>query len=299
MIALPLFAAVFAVTAPSGEHNLTSLLPPSSPPLYISPSGVDLTPIPSPPLIRYQLPTFNSVPGQTAHIQHHIPDPLFDWEAHADINDTKRVELDFEIPNIDYEVTVLRAENIKRADVFGSSDAQCFVKFFNGREEIDLGKTACKRNTLNPEWRDETFTLSINASIEVENTWLLIDMFDCDVGPKGNDIPGDYLGCVELSGDAIEFLIADGKTHEVAYDLKPRQESAPDDTQEGITGTLHLKGGKAGFEVNFVACRTLVALPNLTSRVFGVVRSLLYPHSGVNLTPISLHPLYIASSSVH
>ena len=218
------------------------------------------------------MPTFNSIPGQTAYIQHHTPDPFFDWKDHADINDTKRVELDFEIPNINYEVTVLRAENIKRADVFGSSDAQCFVKFFNGREEIVLGKTACKRNSLNPEWRDETFTLSINASIDVENTRLLVDMFDCDIGPTGNDVAGDYLGCVELSGDAIEYLIADGKTHEVAYDLKPRQESAPDDAQEGITGKLHLKGGKAGFEVNIMACRTLVALPNLTSRVYGVVR---------------------------
>ena len=221
--------------------------------------------------VLYQLPTFSNVPGDTAFITHHTPDPFFDWEEHADINDTKRVELDFDIPNIDYNVTILRAENIKRADVFGSSDPQCFVKFFDGYEEKDLGKTVCKRNTLNPEWRDEVFTLSINASIEVENTWLLIDMFDCDIGPSGQDLPGDYLGCVELAGDDIEFLIADGKTHEVAYNLQPRQQSAPHDDQEGITGLLHLKGGKAGFEVNFMAGRTLVPLPNLTSHVFGVV----------------------------
>ena len=156
----------------------------------------------------------------------------------------RRVELDFEIPNIEYNVSILRAQNIKRADVFGSSDSQCFVKFFDGYEEIELGKTACKRNTLNPEWRDEVFTLSINASIEVENTRLLIDMFDCDIGPAGQDIPGDYLGCVELTGTDIEYLIADGKTHEVVYDLKPRPESAPHDDQEGITGQLHLKGAR-------------------------------------------------------
>ena len=116
------------------------------------------------------------------------------------------------------------------------------MKFFDGYEERELGKTACKRNTLNPEWRDEVFTLSINASIEVENTRLLIDMFDCDIGPAGQDIPGDYLGCVELTGTDIEYLIADGKTHEVVYDLKPRPESAPHDDQEGYHGSIAPEG---------------------------------------------------------
>ena len=40
--------------------------------------------------VLYQLPTFSSLPGETAYIKHHLPDPSFDWEAHADINDTKK-----------------------------------------------------------------------------------------------------------------------------------------------------------------------------------------------------------------
>lgn len=225
---------------------------------------------PSTEKILYQLPTFANFPVNMGHVHHHKPDP-FDWDAHADINDTKRVELDFDIPDIKYEISILSAANIKRADVFGSSDPQCIVTFFNGKEEAEIGRTVTKRNTLFPEWRDERFELAINASIEVEYCRLLIDMFDCDIGPNGKDIPGDFLGAVELTGLDIVYLIADGKTHEVEYTIKPRKESAPLDPQEDITGTLLLKGGKAGYEVKLVACRQLVDTPNLTSHVFGII----------------------------
>jgi hypothetical protein len=226
---------------------------------------------PSTEKVLYQMPTFTTYTPLLGAVHHHKPNPAYDWEASADINDTKRVELDFEIPDIGYEISILSAANIKRADTFGSSDPQCIVFFYNGIEDVELGRTVCKRNTLFPEWRDERFYLAINASIEVEYCKLLVEMWDCDIGPNGKDIPGDFLGAVELTGLDIVELIADGKTHEMTYDLKTRPESAPHDDQEDISGTLLLKGGKAGFEVNVVACRQLVDLPNRTSQVFCIV----------------------------
>ena len=217
------------------------------------------------------LPTYSSYPASIAHIIHHTPDPLFDWEAHADINDTKRVELTFEIPDIEYDIGVISAHNIMRADVFGSSDPLVVVSFDNGKVFEEVGRTGPRRNTLNPEWRDARFTVAINASFEVENTRILIEMWDCDIGPFGRDILGDFLGAVELTGMDVVDLIADGKTHILEYDLQQREESAPDQDQSGICGTIRLKGGKAGFETRLVNCRGLVEFRNRTSRVFGTI----------------------------
>jgi len=189
----------------------------------------------------------------------------------SDINDTKRVELDFAIPDMVYELTIEKAKDIMRADTFGSSDPFCVVYFYNGETYTKLGQTNARRNTLNPVWTDQRFTLSINASYEVEVARLLVEMWDCDIGTHGQNIQGDFLGAVELTGRELEILIADGETHTLEYPLQQRIESSPDEDQSGVKGTLFLKGGKSGYEVCLVNCRSLIELPNRYSKPFGII----------------------------
>ena len=217
-----------------------------------------------------QLSTYSDFPCDVGKIVHHKTMP-FDWDAHADINDTKRVELDFEIPDMEYEISIISAADVMRADTFGSSDPFCVVTFYNGVENKRLGQTNTKRNTLNPVWTDQRFTLSINASYEVESTILLVEMWDCDIGPHGQSLQGDFLGAVELTGLDICELIADGETHILEYDLQQREESSPEEDQSGVKGKLKIKGGKAGYEVRLVNCRSLILPQNKYSKPFGIL----------------------------
>jgi len=222
------------------------------------------------PTCSNQLGTTTDGPGEIGKIVHYKPSN-FNWEAYADINDTKRVELNFTIPDMVYEITIMSAKDIMRADTFGSSDPFCVVYFFNGIEYKKLGQTNARRNTLNPVWVDQRFTLSINASLEVEVARLLVEMWDSDIGSHGQNIQGDFLGAVELTGMPLETLIADGETHVMEYPLQQREESSPNEDQSGVKGTLFIKGGKAGYEVSLVNCRGLVELPNKYSKPFGVI----------------------------
>jgi len=52
-------------------------------------------------------------------------------------------------------------------------------------------------------------------------------------------------------------LIADGQTHVVEYDLKPRYAKNYPEDQSGIKGTIRVKGGKSGYvrtPVRFTVC---------------------------------------------
>ena len=218
----------------------------------------------------FQLSTTSESPGDMGKLLHYQPNN-FDWAAYADINDTKRVELTFAIPDMVYEITILSASNLMRADTFGSSDPFCMVWFHNGYVRNKLGQTYPRRNNLNPEWVDQRYQLSINASKEVEVCWLLVEVWDCNINKFGQNVAGKFLGCVELTGRALETLIADGETHVLEYPLMQRPESSPEEDQSGIQGSIKIKGGKAGYEVCLVNCRGLVELPNKFSKPFGVL----------------------------
>lgn len=227
----------------------------------------------------YTLPTFGYYPAELGTVKH-FRERKFQWEKYEDLDDRKRVELDFEIPDVSYNFEVLRANDLMRADVFGSSDPIGFVKWFNCVEWIDIGKTSQRRNTLNPEWRDARFVLSVNASFEVENCILLIELFDVDAGlPGEEDELGDFLGCIMLTGRDLQRLLADGRTAVRTFSLQQRQAQEgmpplmgdPEADQSGVKGTITVKGGKAGFEICLQAARDLVIPRNPTSKPFAVV----------------------------
>lgn len=223
----------------------------------------------------HMVPTFSAYSQQLGFSKHYVMNKRFNWSKYEDIDDRKRIELDFEIPDVSYNLEIVRASDIMRADVFGSSDPIGFVKWWNCVEWVDVGKTSQRRNTLNPEWRDARFVVSVNASFEVDSCILLIELYDMDSAssPGEEDTLGDFLGAVELTGRALTRLVADGRTSITNYPLLPREASKreEDEDHSGVKGTMMLKGGKAGFEICVQAARDLVVLPNPSSRSFVVV----------------------------
>ena len=231
--------------------------------------------------VALTLPTRGFYPAELGTVKH-FRERRFNWDKYADIDDRKLVELDFEIPDVSYNVEVMSCSDLKRADTFGSSDPLGFVYWHNCVEWKEVGRTAQRRNTLNPEWRDARFVVSVNASFEVENCQLFVEFFDVDAGGPGEeDEFGDYLGCVLITGRNLQRLVADGRTTIKPFDLGPRDlgegvdlpafVGSAEDEQADIKGCVTLKGGKAGFEVNVQAARDLVPLPFPTSKPLAVV----------------------------
>ncbi len=213
-----------------------------------------------------QLVTYSSTP-----ITLGLSKPLdlvpFDWDSYADIDDTRRLELDFKIPDKAYEISVLSASNIMRADLFGASDPFGIV-YFN---ENEIGRTEPKKNTLNPVWRDAIFMFTVPATVELNSCVLRIELFDVDAGFDGAaDELGDFLGCVELTGSKLAKFIGNGNSVVLDLDLQPRLESASEQDQSRITGTLKIRGSVSGYECCIVGGRNLVELDDRLSKPFAV-----------------------------
>jgi len=185
----------------------------------------------------FTIPSVTFYPAEMGTVKH-FKERRFNWDKYADIDDRKRVELDFEIPDVSYNLEVLRCTDLKRADVFGSSDPLGIVYWYNCVEWKEVGRTAQRRNTLNPEWRDARYVVSVNASFEVENCKLLVEFFDVDAGDPGEpDEIGDYLGCSLITGRLLQRLLADGRTSIQNFPLCPRPVLPKDE------GKVKSKGG--------------------------------------------------------
>ena len=213
-----------------------------------------------------QLVTFSTTPI-TLGLSKPLDLAPFDWNSYADIDDTRRLELDFKIPDKAYEISVLSASNIMRADLFGSSDPFGIV-YFN---EEEIGRTSAKKNTLNPIWRDAIFVFTVPATVDLNSCVLRVELFDVDAGFDGAaDELGDFLGCVELSGPKLAKFIGNGNSVVLDLDLQPRLESAPEEDQSRITGTLKIRGSVSGYECCIVGGRNLVELDDRLSKPFAI-----------------------------
>jgi len=213
-----------------------------------------------------QLVTYSATPI-TLGLSRPLDLKPFDWDSYADIDDTRRLELDFKIPDKAYEISVISASNIMRADLFGASDPFGIV-YFNEKE---IGRTAPRKNTLNPVWRDAIFIFTVPATIELNACVLRIELFDIDAGFDGAaDEIGDFLGCVEITGSKLAKFIGNGNSVILDLDLQPRLESAPDQDQSRISGTLKIRGSVSGYECCIVGGRNLVELDDRLSKPFAI-----------------------------
>lgn len=223
------------------------------------------------PKYELQLPTVSDNP--IALEFKNIPtyeESYFDWEGNYDWDDTKPATLAFDIPEKEYQIAILSAADLKRADLFGSSDPMGVV-FFN---DVEIGRTSSKKNTLNPVWRDAIFIFSIPATSEVADSELRVELWDVDIDSDGKEDFGDFLGCVVLKRDDLGDLMTAGRAVTKEFPLEQRLEATADDPeqdQSDITGTITLRGGVQGYEVCLVSARNLLNLNDPKSRPFATI----------------------------
>lgn len=182
---------------------------------------------------KKQLPSFGTMPIEIGFLKHYET-PLFDWDAYKDFDDTKPVELKVEIPDAVYELAIISANNIKRSDPLALTDPFCFV-FFNDEY---VGKTTRRKSTINAEWRDARFQLSLPASMELKESKLYVELWHAM--PRVPEMKGIFLGSVTVQGKDIANLLGSGRSIKKDYKLHRRPAGIA-----SLSSALHAAAGGA------------------------------------------------------
>ena len=95
------------------------------------------------------------------------------------------------LPSVHVEVTILRGEGLRKADLIGRSDPFVWV-VLNGRR---VKKTATVDNTSNPKWSDERIVVNDipTRGDDCDVTEVRLEVYDADMTHEG-----DFLGVVVL-----------------------------------------------------------------------------------------------------
>jgi hypothetical protein len=108
------------------------------------------------------------------------------------------------------ELTITAANDLGRADTFGSSDPFCIV-YWNDKE---CGRTQTIMNSLNPRWDDERFVVDVPSSMTVRDCELYIEVFDYNLTTRGV-----FLGAMTLTGDELEKWVNESAFKKTSFAL--------------------------------------------------------------------------------
>ena len=101
-----------------------------------------------------------------------------------------------------YELQILRAQGLGKADRFGKSDPFVVITW----EGKEAGRTLEVERTYNPDWfNDEFFTIPLHiprVNPEKYQPEMKIEIFDMDRGKGGRREVGEYLGGFSLKGSS-------------------------------------------------------------------------------------------------
>jgi len=119
------------------------------------------------------------------------------------------------------KVTLVGADNLKKADTFGQSDPYCIFYWTgakNGKEK-KLRTSTVKNKTLTPSWEGEDETVSVNLPVNVAHGTLRVEVWDKD---KMSD--DEFLGHAVLQGKEFDDYVkgkemTSGKDIEISLPL--------------------------------------------------------------------------------
>ena len=115
------------------------------------------------------------------------------------------------------ELTITAANDLGRADTFGSSDPFCIV-YWNDKE---CGRTQTIMNSLNPRWDDERFVVDVPSSMTLRDCELYIEVFDYNLTTRGV-----FLGAMVLTGEALEKWVNESAFKKTSFVLGTTQHMA-------------------------------------------------------------------------
>ncbi|GMI45359.1 hypothetical protein TrCOL_g8772 [Triparma columacea] len=122
-------------------------------------------------------------------------------------------------------VTVVRAENILKADMLGESDPFVQARFGG----VKIGKSKTKSDTLFPVWDEGEADFEVVMPKNPANLNLGLELWDEDFG----GITGDFLGCIEIG---VEMLLHP-QNGEMTFELQNRKGWATNRKKQ-IKGTI-------------------------------------------------------------
>lgn len=211
-----------------------------------------------------QIPTFNSIPYTLGKVEKlKIPD--FDFDAYADIDDTRPISIDFDIPKSSYNLCINSANDIMCPQESIYPNPICVI-YFN---ETYVGTTSAEVKTLNPVWLDALFTLLIPPNENIFTSVLRIEVCDSFIDNDGEFQVKSCLGVLELREYKLTELLCgilnSSFTHELS---KPPVDL---NHESNYFGTITLCGGKSGFEIKVVSAYN-ISVSDERSKVFSILK---------------------------
>ena len=130
------------------------------------------------PRFDYQLPTFGHCPPQLGYLKPYDSSNEPDWNSFADIDDTRPIEIKFEIPDVNFDLCVVGAMQLAKVQVSSNSlpvpPSPFAIVYFN---EIEVGHTCFRYNCCDPMWRDAIpLKLVMPSSMEINACRLMIEV---------------------------------------------------------------------------------------------------------------------------
>ena len=120
-----------------------------------------------------------------------------------------------------YELQILRAQGLSKADRFGKSDPFVVITW----EGKEIGRTLEVERTYNPDWfDDEFFTVPLHVPRQNQDKYhpdLKIEVYDMDRGKGGRRETGEFLGGFTLKGAAE--LQPNDEDEEVTHSLLKKE----------------------------------------------------------------------------
>lgn len=132
---------------------------------------------------------------------------------------------------INYEISIISASDLARADgMFGLSDPYALLKW-NGRE---IGRTNYVSKNLNPVWDNQSFLIPVSEEQEIGSNTLEIEVYDYNLLSNGS-----FLGCIFLTGDALDEFLNEEDVPSVILNLH-KSKSIPEAKQSLVQGKVKI-----------------------------------------------------------
>jgi Ca2+-dependent lipid-binding protein len=136
-----------------------------------------------------------------------------------------------QIKGEEYFIKIHKANNLSEIDIFTKTNAVVII-YWN---ETEIGRTSVGKNTVNPEWTNESFLLIVPVKDSLEYQKLQLHVYDTTFGSTG-----EFLGAVEfLNAESLIKFLRDDNNITKEFPLTETKD-LPSDANHLVKGSLFI-----------------------------------------------------------